>query len=258
MKRVNKGKLIALFITSILPILAIVLGCRMLSRGWMLNAALAITHFIIPAIAIILLTVVIMSRKRVFFKILLTILILVCFVFSFMFASLFTFEKIYRYEDEQIGDAYAEVVNRFQTMPTLEELGNYSKILHYDFYGEGFLIFSWDADTIIVYYSDEEYEKQKVMLDEKYVFENEETASIYNSEEPTVSIDGYVFRTLDTDGTYRWELEYPKKIMFIATNDEEKAICYIAYEDMDLDYIDSLESFLLQDCGWKYILKELE
>ena len=94
MKRVNKGKLIALFITSILPILAIVLGCRMLSKGWMLNAALAITHFIIPAIAIILLTVVIMSRKRVFFKILLTILILVCFVFSFMFASLFTFEKI--------------------------------------------------------------------------------------------------------------------------------------------------------------------
>ena len=143
MKRVNKGKLIALFITSILPILDIVLGCRLLSRGWMLNAALAITHFIIPAIAIILLTVVIMSRKRVFFKILLTILILVCFVFSFMFASLFTFEKIYRYEDEQIGDAYAEVVNRFQTMPTLEELGNYSKILHYDFYGESFIIFSW-------------------------------------------------------------------------------------------------------------------
>jgi hypothetical protein len=66
--------------------------------------------------------------------------------------------------------------------------------------------------------------------------------------EPVVELDGYTFRTLSLE-----DFNYPKRLMFVATNDDTKQIVYLSFYDDDLDYIVSLEEFLMDDCGWKHI-----
>ena len=66
--------------------------------------------------------------------------------------------------------------------------------------------------------------------------------------DPTVELDGYFFRTLSIE-----EFNYPKRLMFVATNDETNEIVYLSFYDDDLDYIVSLGDFLSDDCGWKHI-----
>ncbi|MBQ4120656.1 MAG: hypothetical protein IJD35_01440, partial [Clostridia bacterium] len=64
----------------------------------------------------------------------------------------------------------------------------------------------------------------------------------------------YSFRTLDVN-EYGSEIQYPQRMVFIATNDQSNSIAYTAFYNNDLDYIESLEAFLLRDCGWKHIIK---
>ena len=72
---------------------------------------------------------------------------------------------------------------------------------------------------------------------------------------PFAKINDYSFRVLDINEEYSLEIDYPKRLVFIATNDQDNSISYTAFYDDDLDYIESLEEFLLNDCGWKYIIK---
>lgn len=72
--------------------------------------------------------------------------------------------------------------------------------------------------------------------------------------EPFAEIHGYSFRVLDISDTYGTEIRYPAKMIFIATNDQSNSISYTAFYDDDIDYIESLEAFLLSDCGWKHIV----
>ena len=53
-------------------------------------------------------------------------------------------------------------------------------------------------------------------------------------------------------------LEFPKRMVFIATNDDTKQIVYMFYEDPDIDYIsEPLDKHIKSDCGWKYISKRI-
>ena len=70
------------------------------------------------------------------------------------------------------------------------------------------------------------------------------------NQERTTDIDGYSFRMLSTD---EYDMNYPKDVALIATNDETKEIVYLSFHDQDIDYIDSMDKFILDDCGWKHI-----
>ena len=133
-------------------------------------------------------------------------------------------------------------------MPSLSEVGQATHMAYYDYFSQQMGIFTCDADHLICQYDTEEYIAQKARLDEKYAFQiNVMSESGYDCE-PAVELDGYHFRTLSIE-----DFMYPKRLMFVATNDETKEIIYLSFYDDDLDYIISLEEFLLDDCGWKHI-----
>ena len=68
--------------------------------------------------------------------------------------------------------------------------------------------------------------------------------------EPTAEINGYLFRALSID---EYELNYPKNMVLIATNADENEIVYMNFCDDDLDYIEVLDEFINDECGWKHI-----
>ena len=65
-------------------------------------------------------------------------------------------------------------------------------------------------------------------------------------------IDGYIFRMLSFD-EYGDELYFPKHIIFVGYSDESNEIIYGEFNDIELDFIESLEDFIQDDCCWKYI-----
>ena len=255
-ERISKKRVIIFFITAILPILSIALGCLLLFADTLFNMAFFITHVAIPTISIAFLAMIIFSKRRVVVKTLLTIFVLFAFIVSFLISSMVgTFEMLTYKSDDEIGQTYTDVCQNFDSMPTLEEVGNYTKVEHYDYFSSCFGIFTCDADTLIVHYDSTEYQKQKNLLDNKYVFQKGEMMSCGYTCNPFAKINDYSFRVLDINEEYGLEIDYPKRLVFIATNDQDNSISYTAFYDDDLDYIESLEEFLLNDCGWKHIIK---
>ena len=167
---------------------------------------------------------------------------------SLLFLGAFQpYEFLDHYENDEVQVHYAE--NSNELMPQLSEISNPQKVDYYHYEGEGFIFF-WQSDSLICKYSDEEYFKQKASLDEKYVFQTDVIKWDEHICEPTIEIDGYSFRMLSRN---EYEMDYPKDVVFIATNDETREIVYICYNDQDRDYIESLEEFILDECGWKHI-----
>ena len=174
---------------------------------------------------------------------------------SFFISNLFgTFEMLTHKIDGEISESYNDVCKAFGSMPLLDELGNYTTAEHYDYFSSTFLIFTCDADTLIVYYNEAEYQEQKALLDTKYVFQETEMIEHERACTPYAEISDYSFRTLSIDQKNGEEINYPQKLVFIATNDMEHSIAYTAFYDDDIDYIESLAEFLLKNCGWKHII----
>lgn len=106
-------------------------------------------------------------------------------------------------------------------------------------------LFTCDVNALICAYDEDTYSQQKALLEEKYVFQTDAVKG-----EATAEVDGYYFRMLSKN---EYEMNYPKEVVLIATNDETNEIVYMSFYDDDLDYIDSLDEFILEDCGWQYI-----
>lgn len=251
------GKRIFAFIISILPpIGAVALGILLLSGDAIFNKAFVITYIIVPISAVALLAIVIFATNRVALKVLLSVIVLIIFAVSFLWSSFIgLFETLSYSKNDEIGEFYAESREQFPVMPSLDGVGEYSKAEHYDYFSTACLIFDVDADTLMLHYDAEEYEKQKALLNSKYVFQTG-AASVYEySVNPTAVIDGYTFRMLDISDENPYKLYYPKTMVFIVTNDEKNTISYTCFDNDDLDYIEDLEEFLKNDCGWKYIIR---
>ena len=248
-EQITAKRVIIFFITAILPVLSIALGCILLFADTLFNKSFFITFVAIPIVSIALIALVIFSKKSTLAKTLHTIFILLVFIVAFLFSNMIgEFEMLTYKSDNEIGQSYTDVCNKFDFMPTLDELGNYKKADHYDYFSQSFGVFTNDADTLIVYYDSEEYQKQKASLDNNYVFQETEMTAYGHSCMPFAPIDGYYFRALPVN--------YPKEMVLIATNDQECSISYTAFYNSDYDYIESLEEFLLIDCGWKHIVKD--
>ena len=255
-KKITTKKLLSWFASILFPVFAIAVGCFLLFADAVFNLSFAVTYVIVPMVSIALLALIIFEVKKALPKVILTVFVLIAFVVSFLFSSaLGTFEMLTYKQNAEIGENYTEVCEAFVSMPTLEEVGNYTKVEHYDYFSSCFGIFTCDADTLIVHYDSTEYQEQKNLLDSKYVFQKVEMTSCGYTCNPFAKINDYSFRVLDINEEYGLGLDYPKRLVFIATNDQDNSISYTAFYDDDLDYIESLEEFLLNDCGWKHIIK---
>jgi len=258
----NLKNLVVCLICCLLPAAAMGLGVLLLFANTVFNLAFAVTYVIIPLTSVLLIGWIAFVGKKALVKALLIVAVLVVFAVSFLYSSIIgTFEMLEHSENGEIGEDYSETCDAFPSMPTVAELTDYVGIEHYDYFSSCFGFFTCDADTLIVTYEPLEYQKQKALLDDRYVFQEDkitvtdEKTLMPIPRDPYFTVGDYSFRLLAIGSEYGSETYYPKRMIFIATNDRESSISYTAFCDDDLDYIESPEEFLLNDCGWKYIIR---
>ncbi|MBQ8057684.1 MAG: hypothetical protein IJ275_05050 [Ruminococcus sp.] len=251
-KRFSKSQIISFILLSLLPAVLIVMTqIKLLFGNLLFNLTVALTYYIIPAVIILLFALVCFLVKKRFLKILLSVLIFALFISSFLVAGIFgIFEELDVHKNEKVQSHYSANV---ECMPSLSELSQTESIEYYDYHSSmlaGFV--TCDCDTLICQYSEDEYLLQKELLDENYVFQKEPLIAMPDEPkcEPVIEVDGYTFRALSVDG---YSLIYPKEVIFIATNDKKNEILYMYFCDIELDYIESMEEFILNDCGFKHI-----
>lgn len=252
--RFTKPRIVAFAFASLLPFAAMILGIISLMGGLIFNALYWIPFVVLPLIFMGLLYLLMFSKMGIWGRSVLSILLLLAFVYLFVFACvLCATEWMDIYRNDDVIEPYEELKKEFVHMPELTDLGDTQELEYYDYVFAG--IFRTDSDVLICQYDKPEYEKQKAQVFEQYVFQSETMTYIYASRgcEPFAEVDGYSFRTLSVGGEYGDELYYPKRLIFIATNDETCEIVYMACCDMDLDCIRCLPEFIKNDCGWKYM-----
>ena len=237
----TKRRLIGFLCCALLPVAAMVLGILLLFKDVMLNVGIAVVYFFIPLLTAGLLVWCIFSNGKTWKKYILCSVILVLFLIALFYSCLIVgWTQLKRYEGNEAVQQYSTSESESELMPELSELGNPEKIEYYNLFS-AFLIFTYETDGLICTYTQEEYAIQKARLDTTYNFQTEKIA---------VEIDGYQFRMLSID---EYDLYYPMNIVLVGYSDDANEIVYIEFYDIDLDYITSLQDFIMNICGWKYI-----
>lgn len=246
---------IALYLGVILlPLLVLVWGIARLLRGWLPSATLIIAYGALPLLTIVVLTgIVFWSKRKLLRFVLPPVVLLIAFQIFFVLHLFGSTERLIYARDGEIGEEYSQVCDQFPSMPALDEVGVYTLAEHYNYHLE-VSIFQSEADTLILHYDEEEYEAQKALLDIRYLFQKTDAEASDETCAPTVRIGDTRFRLLAVTGEYGSEFDFPKRMIWIATNDKEHTIAYTVYVDSDLDVVPSPENFLLNDCGWKHLL----
>ncbi len=243
-KRFDIYRVLSLVLLSILPIIAIIKGIELVKDGMILTNSIIFTFFVLPIIAVLLFVIILVKAKKTWAKVVMCFVVLIASIFCFVgFCGFQKYERINCYENEALQEQYAENTNAF--MPALTEISKPEKLEYYHYEGSEF-VFQWESKVLVCEYSEDEYLQNKTSLDEKYVFRIDDRAN----KDQITDIDGYSFRMLST-GEY--ETDFPKENVLIATNDATKEIVYLSFYDQDLDYIDSLDEFILDNCGWEHI-----
>lgn len=248
-ERMTVGRIVAFCICCLLPFALIVFGLIGIFGSIIVNFSYVLCMLLLPLACMSGLFFLIFSKASAGFKIIVAVIILIAFVW--LFCQLFIFlgyESLRSYEGSELSEPYTKHVQEFAPMPELSQVGNAECMAYYDYFSVECLIFTCDADYLICRYTDSEYQTRKGLLDEQYVFQKEKLSACGYCVEPEVMIDGYVFRLVA-------DHDYPKKLMFVATNDDTDEIIYMSFYDDDLDYIESLDEFILKDCGWQRVRK---
>ncbi len=238
-----KSRKTASFLLSLIITLVIDMSI-VLVRHSIINISFVLTFFALPFIGLFLIFRLIFSDKKIIAKTVLSVVTAVltlALIFGFFMVGYF--EELTSYKNEKVETPYSKIMN--DSMPELNELGNPVNIELFKYYSS-YAVFHYDTDILICEYDEAEYAKQKELLDKKYVFQDLDGMKVW----APITIDGYEFRMLSKE---EYELNYPKNIIYVATNDETKEIAYINYCEGDRDYIEPLEEFIENDCGWKYI-----
>ncbi len=253
-KYLNK-RLIALLAAWILPGVPFLLGCYLVLQGEAVHISVIIVLILIPLAFMLWIGRIIVSEESIFEKTVLTILLLIAFFWIFMISSMFvTFYTYIHRTEPELPESYTEVRERFPALPEPEALEGFEKVTHHNYHLQESVLFAADADTFIFYYEAGQYKRQKALLDTVYTFRQEPFIACDIPCNASARLGNYTFRLVDDAGEYRSEIDFPHKLIIIATNDKERSIAYTAFYDQDLDYVDSLEGFLLEYCGWKKII----
>ena len=150
------------------------------------------------------------------------------------------------YEGQQVQSAY-QTEYAYRELHDLTRIGSPRQVHYYDYESVYGLFFACETDTLVCKYSPEAYASQIALIEDTCQFQTEPTTAHGHTCPPTAQIDCFLFRTMAVGDAY------PHIMIFIATNDQTHEIAYLSYWDQDLDYIDNLENFIRNDCGWKHI-----
>lgn len=246
----TKGRVIGFSCCALIPAAAIFCGIRLLIKGAIFNTWVAFTFILLPLVALGLLAWCLFSGCKTLKKAILSGVILAVFVISFFISMIFTdFVKVERYNGEEAAARYASAADENELMPELSEIGKPSEIAYRNVFA-CFFIFEWETDYLICRYAPDEYEIRKAALETEYTFQSETITEYKSNCEPSAEVDGYQFRLLSVE---EYNLYYPKELLLIGYSDNAREIVYVAFEDFDLDYISSLEEFIIDECGWEHI-----
>ena len=248
-ERITKLRVISVILLSLYPLAMLVLGIWAMFSTTGFNFSFVLAYLLFPIGAILSVFLLTFSNFKLSEKILSVISVLVIFAIAFCIASLLsTIEKFEHYENDDVETHYVNL----SSLSDFLDVGSPAKKDLYLYSCEYFIFFN-SSDILICQYDDVEYQNQKNMIEETYVFQKDSITNDEYSYEPTAEIDGYSFRMLSIEGEYEKQIDYPKQMILIATNDETREIVYIAFVDRDLDYITSLTDFVYDNCGWKHM-----
>lgn len=249
----TKGQWIAFLCCCLLPLAEMAYGVIWLTEHVQFTFWFFLTFMIVPCVVAGVFAWIMFSRRGVGMKVLLSILIAVPSVILFACLSIgLPFYSVVPYRGENLQHWYSFVKRYYPMMPYLEELGEPEQI---ELYTSSSLeiFYAGTARHLVCRYESQEYENRKEWLETKYVFQ---TSEIYIDDEPyeySAVVGDYTFRILDTEKYRSNSFDYPTKFMLIGTSDEACEIVYMSVEDLLLEYIPSLEEFILNECCWKYI-----
>lgn len=134
-----------------------------------------------------------------------------------------------------------------------------SVVLHK--YMINYIMFSTYARTLLCRYDDKTYETAKAALESRYSFRTELLDNRYAHDPdkqllaPYAEIGDDHFRLLYPNDGDDQARKFYKRSVWIVTNDAEREIGYILFDDFDMDYVNDLTEFFNDYCGWKYVRK---
>lgn len=135
-------------------------------------------------------------------------------------------------------ERYNTLVEAVDFLPKIDELNNYSNFTFKFTETKG--LFSSCSYILKVSFSKEEFNNEKNRISENYYYDKYIT--------DVIRVDTFDFKLLDFE---KYELSYPKSIVFIGISEPTNEVVYIYYEDKDLDYIEgNLEDFIVNNCNW--------
>lgn len=251
------GRKAALAAASLVPLLTIGLGTFLICNGTLLTPAICITYFLIPAVVITLFWLLIGSGWKTWIKTLLCLIILVVYVPVMFFAMIcIPYSSSDRYTGARALEQYTTVSEQIPALPAPDTLGNPQNQV-YQYHKSSGVLFLTKSHTLLCRYSPEDYAAQVEALETDWIFQTEPIYDFSDAPDipPEFVLDGFHFRFLSLEEE-SYDLWFPKYVALIGTNDETHEIVWLYWDDIDLDYIPrDVAEFLIQDCGWKYLLK---
>lgn len=255
--KISRPRIIAFVLLGIIPFGALCLGILFIMSNIIMDLGFIFSFIILPFACLTLLFISIFSNMRLLDKGLACFLLLLAFVALFLFLGIFDKREMlnsYYNEDAQLH--YSETVKEFNVLPELDEMRDAQGIEFYDYFSSELGVFTCEGYTLICKYNDNEYSFEKAEMENKYVFQKDDMSAWDYTCSPEASLGEYHFRTLSIMGEYNDAINFPKKLVFVGTNDTTQEIIYICFYNDDIDYIEALPEFLLENCGWKYIRQE--
>ena len=169
------------------------------------------------------------------------------FVLIFVICPIVIFKILFGNSVSYNIDKYNELIENVDVLPELDELGDYDN-LYFKYYHDRTLFFVSDAYTLKVLYDAQNYNKEKELLSQKFVYQTDTLKYLDNVKEPHFQYDDFEFNVLNIN---EYDLMYPKNLIFVGCSDEKQEIAYVYYYNFDLDVINtSFGEFLKEECGW--------
>ena len=253
----RKFEKIDILIDTICAVLIAGWGVYTLTQGRIIDRGYLILNVAFPLVLILSVVLIHKCIKPIFLKIVISILWYVPLtIFIILVLILSSTGYLTKYSENDLIQTPEIIREDGDFIPDLDQIGDAQQLEYYHFY-MNMSLFESDAYVLVCEYGSDEYESQKAIIEQKYVFEDkiDECNDAYTQYVcyPYAEIDGFLFRRLaDEEDTGMYE-SYPKEVHIVGINDDTHEIVYIDYFDFDLDYISSFDSFVMEDCGWKYI-----
>lgn len=265
LKRQKIRRIAAVAAISVLPLAMVVIALDALVGDTRITATFLLTSFVIPAAAFFLCLMGLRKGRRTVDKVIgcvgvtlgiaLLELIVIAFGCYVRFSSYEGTEALEQYRVRMNSIAEMPVRSHAGTvpMPTEDELGEYDEA---EFYRSTrkLVIFIEECDTLICRYDEEAYYREKANVEKRLSFEHDIIRGKYDEKghEPVIALEGFNISFLEFNEYPA--LSYPSQMVFVGFNDESYEIAYICYYDQDMDMISDTERFILESCGWKYMI----